>query len=271
VRANYAARLEAIGGRKATSTSKTTAVKDETGQMFADALVAKVREGVRVRLIYDWMGGFGKTSCAFWNHLHAGGVEVRCYSPPQQRRASSGWRRGLERRGERPGATAGVFRLDQLVAALTRMCLWLTDPCYTQTTAYLQTLGAAAKDSADARLLLPNVTDILILRPLSRARYRPSLETGVRVFEWNGTMLPAKAAVADGCWVPVGSTSLTMASWLCNCELDVVVEPAMTSGGGSAGRAAAGAIRIGNAVGAAFTNRLVLGPVKARLMTSAGA
>ena len=42
--------------------------------------------------------------------------------------------------------------------------------------------------------------------------------------------------------------------------------PAMTSGGGSGGRAAAGAIRFGNAVGAAFTNRRVLEPVEARLM-----
>jgi cardiolipin synthase len=38
--------------------------------------------------------------------------------------------------------------------------------------------------------------------------------------------------------------------------------PMMTSGGGSAGRVAAGAVRIGNAVGAAFTNRRVLGRLK---------
>ncbi|HEY0730594.1 MAG TPA: hypothetical protein VGD38_21090, partial [Pyrinomonadaceae bacterium] len=44
----------------------------------------------------------------------------------------------------------------------------------------------------------------------------------------------------------------------------------MTSGGGSGGRAAAGAIRLGNAVGAAFTNRRVLEPVEARLMLMTG-
>jgi cardiolipin synthase len=44
----------------------------------------------------------------------------------------------------------------------------------------------------------------------------------------------------------------------------------MTSGGGSGGRAAAGAIRLSNAVGAAFTNRRVLEPVEARLMLSVG-
>jgi cardiolipin synthase len=46
--------------------------------------------------------------------------------------------------------------------------------------------------------------------------------------------------------------------------------PATTSGGGSGGRAMAGAIRIGNAVGAAFTNRRVLEPVEARLMALSG-
>jgi cardiolipin synthase len=43
-----------------------------------------------------------------------------------------------------------------------------------------------------------------------------------------------------------------------------------TSGGGSAGRAAAGALRIGNAVGAAFTNRRVLQPVERGLMFGTG-
>jgi cardiolipin synthase len=99
-----------------------------------------------------------------------------------------------------------------------------------------------------------------------------------------------------------------MASWFGNCELDAVIEDeafarqmedmyvedlknatevvldakqkvrapgvpprpfaSSTGGSGSAGRAAAGAVRIGNAIGAAFTNRRELGPVEARLMTT---
>jgi cardiolipin synthase A/B len=121
-------------------------------------------------------------------------------------------------------------------------------------------------------------------------------------------MLHAKSAVADSMWARVGSTNLNVASWFGNFELDVVIEdvqfaremeqtylrdlenateivldarhrvrlshpavrshPAMTSGGGSGGRAAAGAIRLGNAVGAAFGNRRVLEAVEARLMVT---
>jgi cardiolipin synthase len=208
-------------------------------------------------------------------------------------------------------ATAGTFRSDQLVASLARKRLWLTDAYYAGTSVYVQALRSTAKDGVDVRLLVPNGTDIPILRPLSRAGYRPLLEAGVRVFEWNGTMLHAKTAVADGRWARVGSTNLNISSWFGNCELDAVVEdesfgremeemyiedltnatevvldakqkvrapgqpphphPVMMSGSGSAGRAAAGVVRIGNTVGAAFTGRRVLEPVEARLMTSVGA
>ena len=207
-------------------------------------------------------------------------------------------------------ATAGMIRLDELVTALARKKLWLTDAYYAGTPSYVQALRAASRDGVDVRLLVPNGTDIPILRPLSKAGSRPLLEAGVRVFEWNGTMVHAKTAVADGYWGRVGSTNLNIASWFGNCELDAVVEddsfahdmeemylqdlknttevvldmkqriiapgeprhsnPVLTSGGGSAGRAAAGAIRIGNAIGAAFTNRRVLEPVEARVTVTAG-
>lgn len=390
---NYPAWLESIAAARHHVHFESYIIhEDETGLEFADALIRKAQEGVRVRLIYDWMGGFGKTSRKFWNRLRAGGVEVRCYNPPRldspfgwlsrdhrkmlavdgqvgfitglcvgrmwvgvPEKKIEPWRdTGVEVRGPavadierafanvwammgepipeheltdgdapaRAGemslrvvasvpATAGMLRLDQLVASLARHRLWLTDAYYAGTTSYVQGLRAAARDGVDVRLLVPNGTDIPLLRPLSRAGYRPLLEAGVRVFEWNGTMLHAKTAVADGRWARVGSTNLNIASWFGNCELDAVVEdepfarlmeetylrdlenstevvldaklklrapgepphphPVMTSGGGSGGRAAAGALRIGHAIGAAFTDRRVLEPVESRIMLTVGA
>ena len=126
------------------------------------------------------------------------------------------------------------------------------------------------------------------------------------MFEWNGTMLHAKTAVADGEWARVGSTNLNLASFIGNWELDVAIEDAgfaatmadmyeddlrhateivltrrnrvrTADGGpasdgsrralsGSAGRAAAGALSVGSAVGAALTNRRLLGPAEAGLL-----
>jgi cardiolipin synthase len=214
-------------------------------------------------------------------------------------------------------ATAGLYRLEQLIAVLAQKTLWLTDAYFVGTTSYVQALRGAAMDGVDVRLLVPGSSgDLKFLRPISRAGYRPLLEAGVRVFEWNGSMLHAKTAVADGRWARVGSSNLNLASWLGNWELDVAVEnpgfayemeqmylrdldnateivlsekdrvhpvaqpeppPGSQRTGtgsrksGSAGRLTAGAIRVGNTVGAAITNRLVLGAAEAKIMLSGGA
>jgi cardiolipin synthase len=128
-------------------------------------------------------------------------------------------------------STAGLYRLEQLIAVLAQKTLWLTDAYFVGSTSYVQALRCAAMDGVDVRLLVPGSSgDLTFLRPISRAGYRPLLEAGVRVFEWNGSMLHAKTAVADARWARVGSSNLNMASWLGNWELDVVVENAEFAG-----------------------------------------
>lgn len=391
-RENYPAWLDAIRtARRHVHFENYIFRDDATGDMFAEALIASARSGVRVRLIYDWLGGFWKTASSFWTRLREGGVDVRCYNPPSldapfgwfsrdhrklivvdgevgfitglcigqmwsghPEKKVEPWRdTGIEVRGpavveiERAFAqvwsmlgrplpedeiepkdpavelggvsmrivatvpsTAGMFRVDQLVAALARHRVWLTDAYFAGTTTYVQALNAAARDGVDVRLLVPGTTDIPVVRSLTRAGYRSLLEAGVRVFEWNGSMLHAKTAVADGRWARVGSTNLNLSSWLGNCELDAVIEdepfaremeamyledltnatevvlnakrkmrvPRSPDGSrfrhrrgtGSAGRAAAGALRVGHAIGAAFSNRRTMETVEARLMATAG-
>ena len=121
-------------------------------------------------------------------------------------------------------STAGLFRMDQLVAAIARQSLWLTDAYFVGVTPYVQALRAAARDGVDVRLLVPNTTDLPLVRSLSRAGYRSLLDAGVRIFEWNGSMLHAKTAVVDGRWSRVGSSNLNLASFLGNYELDVALE-----------------------------------------------
>ncbi|MDH5286963.1 MAG: phospholipase D-like domain-containing protein [Betaproteobacteria bacterium] len=202
---------------------------------------------------------------------------------------------------------AGVLRLDLMIAAIARERLWLTDAYFVGTAPYVQALVAAARDGVDVRLLVPGASDLPAVSVLSRAGYRVLLEKGVRVFEWNGTMLHAKTAVADDQWARVGSTNLNLASFLGNYELDVAIEDeafarataeqferdlrdsteiVLTAGNrvrradrrhddgeavrrapsGSAGRAAAGAVSVGSALGAALTNRRALGPAESGLL-----
>ena len=194
-------------------------------------------------------------------------------------------------------STAGLYRLDQLVAALARARLWITDAYFVGVPSYVQALRAAAVDGVDVRLLVPGTSDLGIVKRLGVAGYRPLLEAGVRVFEWNGRMLHAKTAVADGRWARVGSSNLNVASRMGNWELDVAVEDAgfaremeaafeqdlrnateivlgaarSLRGHEGSAVAAAGAMRLGSAVGAALGGRRVLGPADGDALAWAGA
>lgn len=404
---------------------------DEAGREFAELLKRKALEGVQVRVIYDWMGGIGKTPSRFWKALRDAGAEVRCFNPPNLGEPL-GWLRrdhrkclvvdgeiafvtglcvgnvwtgddkdqvapwrdtGVSLRGpavrevalafaemwsntgdplppealpadvpppaappaaallpgipatslsaQNPAAapappapavavpppapveageiavrvvaaspgTGSIFRLDLAVASAAHKTLWLTDAYYAGTSSYVQALRAAAQDGVDVRLLVPGRgSDIAVVQSISRAGYRSLLEAGVRVFEWNGPMIHAKSAVADGQWARVGSTNLNVASFIGNWELDVVIENEgfaremeeqyledlansteillegtsrissaggvrrrrLRGGGGGASRAAMGAVRMGRALSAVMTSK-VLGPAEARLMERSGA
>ena len=131
-------------------------------------------------------------------------------------------------------ASGSVYRLDQLIASMARRSLWLSDAYFVGITPYVQALVAAARDGVDVRLLVPGSSDIPAVARMSRSGYRPLLKAGIRVFEWNGSMMHAKTAVADGQWARIGSSNLNISSWLVNCEVDVAIEDA-----GFAGRLAA--------------------------------
>jgi cardiolipin synthase A/B len=391
-RENYPAWMEAIrSAREHIHFESYIIHEDEIGREFAEALIRKASEGVRVRLLYDWLGGLGKASRGFWGYLRAGGVEVRCFNPPRMdspfgwvfrdhrktmvvdgevgfvsglcvgqmwmgdpTRGVEAWRdTGVEVRGpavsdlekafrtvwKRAGGSMGgedpvpgtlpdagdvalrviatdpsdmdVYRLDQLVAVLARERLWLTDAYFAAVSSYVQALQSAARDGVDVRLLVPGTSDVSLVKFISRASYRPLLEAGVRVFEWNGPMLHAKTAVADGRWARVGSTNLNLASWISNWEMDLAIEDQALAGQmealyeadlenateivldhgqvqparplpdrarhprrdrrktARARRAAAGAIGVGSAVGAAVTNRRELGPAEAKVVAAA--
>ena len=51
---------------------------DAAGWRFAEALAARAREGVHVRVLYDTLGSFG-TKRAYWRFLRQAGVEVRAF------------------------------------------------------------------------------------------------------------------------------------------------------------------------------------------------
>lgn len=55
---------------------------DRTGWRFAEALAARAREGIAVRVLYDWLGSMS-TRGKFWRFLREAGCEVRVFGRPE--------------------------------------------------------------------------------------------------------------------------------------------------------------------------------------------
>lgn len=55
---------------------------DACGEAFAEALMARARDGIVVRLVYDWLGS-SSTSRRYWKRLRDAGVDVRAFGPPR--------------------------------------------------------------------------------------------------------------------------------------------------------------------------------------------
>ncbi len=116
-----------------------------------------------------------------------------------------------------------VYRATQLMASWARDRLWITDPYFLAPRPVAEGLMAAARDGVDVRILVPAHNNWPWVGSLSRGGYRPLLQAGVRIFEWQGPMIHAKTSVVDGRWCRIGSSNLNAASLLGNWELDVGV------------------------------------------------
>jgi cardiolipin synthase A/B len=274
---------------------------DRSGRRFRDVLMARARGGVKVRVLYDWLGCWA-TPRSFWGPLRDAGVEVLPFGPPSLRDPLGMLRRnhrkvlvvdgdygsvagmcigddwaGIPEEGVPPWRDTGVelrgpvvreldaafratwteaggsglestppiepevsgnvsvrvvagepgrsriYRLSQLVAVGVVRRLWITDPYFVAPPAMVESLAATARDGVDVRIIVPAYNNWPVVGGMSRAGYRPLLEAGVRLFEWEGPMIHAKTAVADGVWSRVGSSNLNLASLLGNWELDVAI------------------------------------------------
>lgn len=79
----YAAMLERIAAARARIHFENYIIRDDaTGERFAEALAARARAGVHVRVLYDWIGCLG-TSRRYWERLRAAGVAVHAFGPPR--------------------------------------------------------------------------------------------------------------------------------------------------------------------------------------------
>jgi cardiolipin synthase len=102
--------------------------------------------------------------------------------------------------------------------------IWITNPYCTPTDDQVELLARAVKRGVDVRLLLPGKhNDQPATKAAGRTAYGKLLKGGVKIFEYEPTMIHSKTMVVDGLFSMFGTSNLDARSSQINEEIDVSV------------------------------------------------
>ena len=120
-------------------------------------------------------------------------------------------------------------RLLALSIVGARERLWIANAYFVPDDDFRAMLIEAAGRGVDVRVLVPSEdTDVPVVRLAARAHYRELLDGGVRIFEYQPTMMHAKTLVADGLWCLIGTMNLDNRSLALNDEVTLAaLDPAL--------------------------------------------
>ncbi|MEX2584617.1 MAG: phospholipase D-like domain-containing protein [Gemmatimonadota bacterium] len=97
--------------------------------------------------------------------------------------------------------------------------VFITNPYFVPDDILAEVLRERAADGVDIRILLPgDEIDLPLIRWASQSYYDALLEAGVRIYEYQPTMIHQKLLVADGIWSLVGSVNMDVRSKELNQE-----------------------------------------------------
>jgi cardiolipin synthase A/B len=86
----------------------------------------------------------------------------------------------------------------------------------------IRALEGAIRRGVDVRVIVPGeFTDVPIVRHAGRFYYSQLLRRGIRIFEYQPTMMHAKTMVVDGIWTSIGSSNFDDRSFRLNDEVNV--------------------------------------------------
>lgn len=113
--------------------------------------------------------------------------------------------------------------LDLLVRIVrAQQRVWITNAYFVPDGSLLRALTIAAQADVDVRILVPRFSDIVFMPWIASAFQLGLLRAGVKIFEYQRSILHAKTMLVDD-WALVGSSNLNHRSLLHDLEADVVV------------------------------------------------
>lgn len=100
--------------------------------------------------------------------------------------------------------------------------IWIVTPYFIPSDAISTALRTAADHGVDVRIVIPSTSDVPIVKHAARSYYLELLHGGVKIYEYQGPMLHAKAFVVDADTCAVGSANVDTRSFRLSFEVSCV-------------------------------------------------
>lgn len=111
--------------------------------------------------------------------------------------------------------------LDHLRSAVRR--IEITNAYFNPSNRVLKILRQAAENGVAVKVIVPARSDIFFFPELSRTYYADLLNAGIRVYEYQNSVLHSKTMLIDDA-VVIGSTNLNYRSFIHDLELDAMID-----------------------------------------------
>ncbi len=126
--------------------------------------------------------------------------------------------------GPRP---TGIERLFGAAIATAQNRLWIATAYFVPRPEQIAALCAAAARGVDVRVLTNGPsTNHKLTRLAGQASYEALIENGVRIYEYQRTVLHVKLITVDSQWATIGSANFDNRSFVLNDELNISIEGA---------------------------------------------
>jgi len=102
--------------------------------------------------------------------------------------------------------------------------VWIENAYFLPDKDFKVALCAAARRGVDVRIVVPGkFIDIKAVRYAARGQYEEMLKAGIKIYEFQPTMLHSKVMVVDRVWSSIGSMNFTSRSMKANAEANVAI------------------------------------------------
>jgi len=173
-----------------------------------------------VRLTGDAVRWLQLTFMDDWNFATGFAAREKEYFPPPARSGShlvqivaSGPDRDVE----------AIQKLYFAAITTSRERVYVTTPYFVPDDAILTALVTAAMRGVDVRVLVPRRSDSLVVTAAARSYYDACLAAGVRLYEYQPTMIHAKTLLVDDFFAAVGTANMDNRSFRLNFEVSAIL------------------------------------------------